>query len=336
MVPPIRRTPSRVRRLAAGDLGLGPDAAIKSHTTSRPDDAARLPDDDPLLREVRDLIPYFGGIIFTGPPGTSKTYAAHQIATKLTEGDKSRVRFVQFHPSYQYEDFAQGFVPKESGDGFVLRPKHFLELCVEADRRRREQFVLVIDELSRGDPGRVFGEALTYVERSKRDLPFTLASGTQTQVPPNLLILATMNPLDRGVDEVDAAFERRFAKIRMDPDRDLLNDRLTENGVPEYLRKRIIGFFDRANGLARTTPQGAIGHTYFFDVTDTASLQSLWDHQLSFLIEKAYRLDPETRAELEAGFEQLFEPEPAQTSEADSSIKPPAESSPETEPDDGS
>ena len=310
MAPQIRRTDEPVRQLSASQLGIGAEPAIESHVSSRPDDRAEIAEDDPLYLTVLRLIPFYGGIIFSGPPGTSKTHAAHQIATKLTGGDKSRLRFVQFHPSYQYEDFMQGFVPRKSGDGFELLPKHFLEMCEEADQHRDDLYVLVIDELSRGDPGRVFGEALTYVEKSKRDLPFTLASGDDAVVPPNLLILATMNPLDRGVDEVDAAFERRFARIRMDPDRDLLRERLTANGVPEYLRNKIVGFFDRANGLARTTPQGAIGHTYFFDVTDTDTLQALWDHQLQFLIEKAYSLDPKTRDDLEAGFEQLFEPEP--------------------------
>jgi 5-methylcytosine-specific restriction enzyme B len=303
------RSEEPVRRLSASDLGVGGEPAIKSHTSNRPDDPTGLPDEDPLYRETVELLQYFGGVIFTGPPGTSKTYSAAKIGTKLADNDETRIRYTQFHPSYQYEDFIQGFVPKESGKGFDLRSKHFLEMCEEADYRRDQTFVLVIDELSRGDPGRVFGEALTYVEKSKRDLPFRLASGDPCHVPPNLVILATMNPLDRGVDEVDAAFERRFARIAMDPDRDLLRDHLTANGVPDYLRNRIVGWFDKANALGRTNPQGLVGHTYFFDVTDTASLQSVWDHQLRFLIEKAYRLDPETREELESGFDRLFEPE---------------------------
>lgn len=310
---PIERTAEPVRELSASDLGVGPGPAIESHASSRPDDPADLPDDHPLYLEVTNLLPYYSGIIFTGPPGTSKTYFAHKIATKLADGDETRRRFVQFHPSYQYEDFIQGFVPRHSGDGFDLKDKHFVEMSREADRRRDEIFVLVIDELSRGDPGRIFGEALTYVEKSKRDLEFTLASGDELRVPPNLVILGTMNPLDRGVDEVDAAFERRFAKIGMDPDRDILREMLTANGVPDLLRSRILGFFSKANALAQTTPQGAIGHTFFTDVTDTATLRSVWDHQLRFLIEKAYRLDPETRGDLEAGFERIFEPAPEET-----------------------
>src|ERR1700752_4416883 len=94
-------------------------------------------------------------------------------------------------------------------------------------------YVLVIDELSRADVGRVFGEALTYVERTKRELPFNIANGDLIKVPSNFVILATMNPFDRGVDEVDAAFERRFAKISMDPDKALLDEILTDNGMDD-------------------------------------------------------------------------------------------------------
>jgi 5-methylcytosine-specific restriction protein B len=228
----------------------------------------------------------------------------------LTDGDESRRRFVQFHPSYQYEDFMQGYVPRPDGDGFLFKDKYFVEMCRTAHESPDKRFVLVIDELSRGDPGRVFGEALTYVERSKRGLQFDLASGQALTVPSNLVVLATMNPLDRGVDEVDAAFERRFAKIAMEPDREILERRLEQNGVEEYLRRGVLNFFGRANSYAAQTPQGAIGHTYFWNVIDQATLRSVWEHQLRFLIEKAYRLDPETREGLEAAFQQLLEPAP--------------------------
>ncbi|HWT92534.1 MAG TPA: AAA family ATPase [Solirubrobacteraceae bacterium] len=297
-----------MRRLDANMLGVGATPAVRSHSSNRPDDPP-LPDDHPLLLTVRGLLDRFGGFIFTGPPGTSKSYYAAKIADRLTDGDKSRIRFTQFHQSYQYEDFMEGFVPRKDGSGFTLQAKLFLEMCREAgeNKNRNKLFVLVIDELSRGDSGRIFGEALTYVERSKRGLPVTLASGDSMIIPDNVVILATMNPLDRGVDEVDAAFERRFAKIPMDPDRDLLREQLERNGLPETLRGRVVGFFDMINGRAKANPQAAVGHTYFFDVTDEASLQLVWDYQLRFLIDKAMRLNADDRAEVEAGWNRMFE-----------------------------
>lgn len=301
----LQRSAQPLRKLSAKDLGVGAAPAIKQHTSNQPDDPV-VADDHPILLQVQDLLQFYGGVIFTGPPGTSKSYYAAAIGKKLASDD-SRIRFVQFHPSYQYEDFMQGFVPKTTGDGFEMKPRTFVTMCREAGENPNSTYVIVIDELSRGDSGRIFGEALTYVEKSKRGLDCDLASGEQLIVPPNLVILATMNPLDRGVDEVDAAFERRFAKIPMEPDRDYLRTRLNDNGLPQPLVPRVVGFFDKVGGLAKTTPQGAVGHTFFNDVVDEASLRRVWDYQLRFLFEKAYRLDPDTLQMIEGSFEQIFD-----------------------------
>lgn len=298
-------TEEPIRELSADDIGIGPAAAVQEHASNRPDDPP-LFENDPRLEEVRGLLEFFGGVIFFGPPGTSKTWYAAKVGEALVDGDSDRIRFVQFHPSYQYEDFMQGFVPKKDGSGFEMRNRHFLEMCRKATKDPEHDYVLVIDELSRGDPGRIFGEALTYVEKSKRGLHFQLATGDDCCVPPNLFILATMNPFDRGVDEVDAAFERRFAKIAMLPDRTILRSHLESNGVEEGLVRRVIGFFGMVNGIAVTNPQGAIGHTYFRDVRDEETLASLWNHQLRFVVEKAYRLDPTTRRQIEEGWNHIF------------------------------
>lgn len=300
------RTSEKVRELTADDLGIGVDAAIQEHASNRPDDPPLDPG-DPRLAEVRELLQLYGGVIFSGPPGTSKSWYAAKIASALVDGDERRKRFVQFHPSYQYEDFIQGFVPRETGDGFELKPRYFLEICRDAEQDPDHLYVLVIDELSRGDPGRVFGEALTYVEKTKRGMPFTLASGKVCVVPPNLVLLATMNPLDRGVDEVDAAFERRFARIAMDPDRRILESGLDVNEVTDPLRTEVLRLFDMMNGRARSSPQAAVGHTFFMDVRDAASLRSLWQHQLRFLVEKAYRLDRDTYQAIVGAWERAIQ-----------------------------
>ncbi|MFN8164132.1 MAG: AAA family ATPase [Solirubrobacterales bacterium] len=266
---------------------------------------------DPLLSDVRELLEIYGGVIFTGPPGTSKSWYASKIGWSVADQDEERITFLQFHPSYQYEDFMQGIVPREDGSGFELVDRPFLRMCRVAERNPGQSYVMVIDELSRADPGRVFGEALTYVERSKRGLPFHLAMGEQVvRVPDNLVILATMNPLDRGVDEVDAAFERRFAKIAMDPDAKQLEQFLVNNEVSEPLQKRILAFFGKTNARARLNPLGAVGHTFFMEVHDEASLEQLWEHQLRFLFAKAYRLNPEGLAEVKADWDRIFREAP--------------------------
>jgi 5-methylcytosine-specific restriction protein B len=249
---------------------------------------AELDATDEYLEQVRNLLSDgFAGVIFTGPPGTSKSWYANQIAIHLADGDPFRLRFLQFHSSYQYEDFVEGFVPTEFG--FELRPKHLIQMIDRARANPDKQHVIVIDELSRGDPSRIFGDTLTYIETSKRGLKFNLASGTEVAIPRNLVFLATMNPHDRGVDEVDVAFERRFAKIAMLPSRPKLEEFLAKNGMDDALVKRVGDFF---TWLQRNQNEDAhIGHAYFFNVSSESDLKRLWNHQLSFVLDRAFRLD---------------------------------------------
>lgn len=295
------------RRLTADDLDIGvPATAAVSHGSSAPD-ATLLDRDDPefiLIDKLRDL---YGGVILSGPPGTSKSWLANEAARLLTDGDKNRWDSVQFHASYQFEDFMEGFRPKKKGRGFTRRDGVFLRLARAAsDDPQRRLHVLVIDELSRADVGRVFGEALTYVEKSKRNIPFTLPSTESAVVPENLFIIATMNPFDRGVDDVDAAFERRFAKITKAPDADVLQDRLRDNGVDEDLIRRLLAWFRRINGHAKRTPAASVGHAYFWSVVDEASLRDVWDFQLRYLVERAFKYDEPTYNDVVTGWNKIF------------------------------
>jgi 5-methylcytosine-specific restriction protein B len=299
-----------VRTLDAEDLGIGVRAAAAaSHASSAPD-APEILVDHPMIQEIIRLARIFGGVILSGPPGTSKSFFAAAAAQVLAGKSDNRLRFVQFHASYQYEDFMLGFRPKDEG-GFAFKEGPFLKLVLDASADPDNSYVLVIDELSRADVGRVFGEALTYVERTKRELPFNIASGMQIKVPSNFVIIATMNPFDRGVDEVDAAFERRFAKISMDPDRDLLDELLTDNGMDETLKARVLGWFNRINGHANKNVAASVGHAYFATASDEASLIDIWEYQLKYLVQRAFRRDEPTRDALETAWQHIFQaPEP--------------------------
>lgn len=317
-----RISPGRVRNLSVDQLGLSPPGAGRSDSeatslvgSGQNGEPTPLPEDDPLLKSVRDLLGRFGGVILVGPPGTSKTYFAARLAMSLA-GSSARVRFVQFHPSYQYEDFVQGYVPDEGG-GFTLQPKHLLQFAQEADAERDMTYVIVIDELSRGDAARIFGEGLTYVEKTKRDLSFSLASGSDCLIPPNLVFLATMNLLDRGVDDVDAAFERRFAKIAMDPDAEILSQFLQDAGMAEVLAARVLSFFRFVNEQARDNPPAAFGHTFFLKVKTEDDLRRLWEYQLRFFFEKAYRLDPQGHRDVRTQWEAVFTAPPELTMPAE-------------------
>lgn len=288
-------SPEPTRRSTPEELGVQrsrnepePPVAVVNPIAPAPE----MPDEnDSLLKLTRELMADgFAGVILSGPPGTSKSWNAKKLAKSIaTSGNDDCVRYVQFHPSYQYEDFIESYEPTEAG-GFRPKPRTFLTICEAALAAPELQFVLVIDELSRCDAVRVFGEALTYLEKSQRNLEFELASGRRVVIPGNVFIVATMNPWDRGVDELDMAFERRFAKIAMEPDVVVLEKMLVANSLPIKQVRRLVNFFrqlqSHPNSFAR------IGHAYFSRVGNSDELKRLWDHQLSFHFEKAFRQSP--------------------------------------------
>jgi 5-methylcytosine-specific restriction protein B len=275
---------------AASRPDTGP-AQTERGETENGADSETLPADNPILLRVQELLDDgFGGVVFRGPPGTSKTWYAARVAASLVGGEGRRIRTVQFHPSYQYEDFVEGFVPKKDGT-FHLRRKHLLLTCKLAEEDDNKHAVLVIDEISRVDPARVFGEALTYLEAGNRGVAFNLASGRPATIPPNLVVLGTMNVFDRGVAQIESALERRLAFIDMPPDVEILRSILDGNGVPRVARDAIIQFFRWTQ--SQRNPYVRIGHAYFNSVVDRDSLNRLWYHQLRFVFERAFPIAQE-------------------------------------------
>jgi 5-methylcytosine-specific restriction protein B len=298
MMPEAREELLRQVR-GASSIALVPRAADgetenaqPTPSPSQPPYESRISEDDPVLRQVLQLIndDKWGGVLLQGSPGTGKTWYAREIAIKLTGGDRQRMREIQFHSSYQYEDFVEGYVPKGS-TGFALRDKHLLEM-VDIAKRTDGPVVLVIDEFSRTDPARVLGETLTYMESSLRNVEFSLPSGRPLSIPSNLIFLATMNPEDRSVDEIDAAMDRRWAKIQLVPDASKLRDFLRINNVEGKLLAATVEFFV---ALQRHIE---IGHAFFRTVKDQASLRRLWDHQLQYIVKKRFRFDPGAQREI--------------------------------------
>lgn len=254
--------------------------------------ASELAADDTILAEVKKLLleDGWGGVLLLGAPGTGKSWYARQIAISLTDGERNRIREVQFHPSYQYEDFVEGYVP-DGRQGFRLADKHLLEMSALAQREDKH-VVLVIDEFSRTDPARVLGEAMTYMEGSLRGTEFFLPSGRKAVIPKKLLFIATMNPEDRSVDEIDAAMERRWAKVSLQPDVNKLRDFLTSNGLKPYEIGELAKFFIELQKHIE------IGHAFFRSVRDGSGARRLWRNQLSHIVNKRFRYDLETKKEI--------------------------------------
>lgn len=254
---------------------------------------AEIGDDDEVLQQVRQLVEEdgWGGVLLVGVPGTGKSWYARQIAIKLAGGDRKRIREVQFHPSYQYEDFVEGYIP-DGKQGFRLADKHLLQMSAIA-RHVDGPALLVIDEFSRSDPARVLGEAMTYMEGSLRGVEFYLPSGRRTMIPNNLIFLATMNPEDRSVDEIDSAMDRRWAKVALQPDARKLRDFLEKNETPTEVIDPVLEFFSRLQHHIE------IGHAFFRTCKDAASVTRVWNNQLRYIIEKRFKYAADTQNEIE-------------------------------------
>jgi len=151
---------------------------------------------------------------------------------------------------------------------------------------------VLIDELSRSDPGRVFGELLTYMEPSRRNEEFVLASGTQVTMPQNLVFIATMNSRDKSVVEIDDAFDRRMAKIEFNPEPAILEIWLREAKVADEFGRRVVAF------LKWIQEKYPLGHTFLFTVRDQDSFRRAWESQLRFVLEKQFKYEPQILAEI--------------------------------------
>jgi 5-methylcytosine-specific restriction protein B len=163
-------------------------------------------DYDGLLR----LLKTKKNIILQGPPGTGKTHVAKRLAYSMMEKkDNSRVKVVQFHQSYSYEDFIMGYRPNPQGDGFSLKDGVFYEFCEAAGNNyEREPYFFIIDEINRGNISKIFGEVLMLIENNYRGEEINLAfgDGYTLSVPENLYIIGMMNTADRSLPKLTMPF----------------------------------------------------------------------------------------------------------------------------------
>lgn len=159
-------------------------------------------------------------IILQGPPGTGKTFIAQRIAKYITQNE-NRIEIVQFHPSYSYEDFIEGYRPK--GSGFELSDGIFKIFCKKAKEDQNNEYVLIIDEINRGNLPKIFGELLYLLEYRKESVELTY-SQEKFSLPENLYIIGTMNTADRSLAIMDYALRRRFYFVNLHCNLEKLGD----------------------------------------------------------------------------------------------------------------
>ena len=233
-------------------------------------------------------------LILWGPPGTGKTYAAHNLIQKKlgitkqelpdyrfekgVKSDKGKWTIVQFHPSFSYEDFIGGISPQLDGTSlsYVLKEGVFKKFCDEAVKYEAEgkPYIFVIDEINRADLSSVFGELMYALEYRKEDVK--LPNFTKPfRIPDNVYLIGTMNSVDKSLTTFDLALRRRFAFYKVMPNLKALEAMLAEKNIRDENLQDFIERCARLNrnitkkdGQFRLGEDYQIGHAYFAKIKD--------------------------------------------------------------------
>ncbi len=246
------------------------------------------------LEETLALVDQKRQLILQGPPGTGKTNVARAIAEFLT-GSPIRVTTVQFHPGTSYEDFVQGLRPDPTDPArFTLVDGPLIRIARAAAADPARTYVLMIDEINRGNIPAVFGELYLLLEY--RTEPVTLLYGTEQTLPPNLLIIGTMNTADRSITALDAALRRRFYIRDLRPDQPPV-----DGALRRYLATHapdmawLADLLDTAN-RAIGDPDQHIGPSHFMGDIDETWARRAWSFSVMPTLRELYYNDS-SRAE---------------------------------------
>jgi MoxR-like ATPase len=248
-------------------------------------------------------------LILQGPPGTGKTWLAKRLANVIVgDKDSSNIKAIQFHPNLSYEDFVRGYRPASDGK-LALIDGPFLEMINQARSDSQANYVMVIEEINRGNPAQIFGEMLTLLEADKRTPTEALALTYQHSdekgvfMPPNLYVIGTMNIADRSLAILDFALRRRFAFYHLTPnfgdnwlnymkektpfsDQDLQQIKQRLEQLNQYISD------DSTLGKAFT-----IGHSYFTDHNLEMNAENWFKHivfsEIQPLLEEYWFGDPQ-------------------------------------------
>ena len=225
--------------------------------------------------QLLNLIKRKKNIILQGPPGVGKSFIAKKLAYSIMGcKDETRVQFIQFHQSYSYEDFIQGFRPVK--DGFDLKNGVFYSFCRKAQDDQNNDYYFIIDEINRGNISKIFGELMMLIEEDKRGQEFAIHLTYSDKdkpkffIPDNVYVIGMMNTADRSLAMIDYALRRRFVFYSINPlfeEEDIFKNHLINIGLEEELAKKIISRFKTLNQkISEDDSLGdgfKIGHSYF-------------------------------------------------------------------------
>ena len=234
--------------------------------------------------KLKNLILDKKNIILQGSAGVGKSYAAKRLAYSIIgEKDNERVKMIQFHQSYSYEDFIMGYRPKNETDGFELKKGVFYKFCKKAEKDGRDYF-LIIDEINRGNISKIFGELFMLIENDKRKEEYALEliyTNEQFSVPKNLYIIGLMNTADRSLAMLDYALRRRFAFYDMKPAFESEQFKEYQKNLKNSKFDNLIKKVEELNEVIKEDlGEGfCIGHSYF------CNLETVEIDKLSLIIE---------------------------------------------------
>lgn len=243
-------------------------------------------------------------IVLQGAPGVGKTFAAIRLAYSIIgERDASRVKMIQFHQNYSYEDFIEGYRPSDSrseskdrttGFRFDLKKGTFYKFCKKAEEDKERRYFFIIDEINRGNVSKIFGELFMLLESDKRqDVKLQLLYSYESfTIPSNVYVIGMMNTADRSLAMLDYALRRRFAFVELEPQFDSEQFKKYQSEVHSKCFEQLIKVVKNLNQtITKDESLGRgyrIGHSYFCGLNDLA--ESEVNARLSNIVE--YELIP--------------------------------------------
>lgn len=243
-------------------------SARENESYSREDFLSEVYIDEHALGKLQSVLQNKKNLILKGAPGVGKTFIADRLAyLMMEEKDDSRIQMIQFHQSYSYEDFIEGYRPKVDSDGFELKQGPFVKFARKASRDPERDYFFIIDEINRGNMSKILGELMMLIETDKRGKSVNLLySNEKFSVPANLYIIGMMNTADRSLALLDYALRRRFSFYDIAPafENSTFTEYINNIGSPIKMIKVIEIIISLNKTIIAELGKGfQIGHSYF-------------------------------------------------------------------------